>query len=132
MRGSTTHSRRVDDQLSHEVAALTHGAPDEGRIERRRQEDVAPPGGHEGIQRGDIGPVVPGLDEHSLDLRASVAAAVADVTFPATSDVLRDAARHVGAADDVLRELDRLPSGRTYEAVGEIWRDAGGAVEPRS
>jgi hypothetical protein len=128
-RGSDKHGARVDEQLEHETAALTHGAPDEGRTEGRTQEGLVadePTTGH----RPELDePLSNGLTETDVELRAQVAAAVAPAQFPATSEVLRETARAEHAAADVLALLDGLPDGRTYEVVQEIWEDSGGPVE---
>ena len=109
-RGSDEHSPRVDDQLASEVDALVHGAPDEGRTESRRQEDLPIGDGViDGAHRSDAGPPEPGLEERDLDLRAAVAASLTGTVFPATAAVLRERARENSASDDVLAVLDALP-----------------------
>lgn len=128
-RGSDKHSPRVDEQLEHEVSALVHGSPDEGRTEARRQEDGPAAGTDDGAHRHDVGPPTDGLEEEDLDLRAEVAARLADADFPATTEQLRQVANHDHAPGEVLAFLDRLPPGQTFAAVGEVWRAGGGAVE---
>ncbi len=130
-RGSDIHSPRVDDQLVHEVSAFVHGAPDEGRTDGRRQEDLVDAEVGEGLHRGDIDPVQPGLDDADLELRSQVAAHVAAARFPATAEELRRVARDDFAPAEVLAILDSLPDGRVYDVVLDIWRDAGGTVEHR-
>ncbi len=130
-RGSDAHSPRLDDQLAHEVDALVHGAPDEGRTEGRRHEDIAVDGVGEGLQRSDLEPAAPGLGEAELDLRAQVAAYLAPAHFPADAPALRAVAADEHAPEAVLAILDALPAGRTYEVLSQVWEDAGGAVEHR-
>ncbi len=128
-RGSDKHAPRVDEQLKHEVSALVHGSPDEGRTEARRQEDTLAPGTDDGAHRHDVGPPADGLEEEDLDLRAEVGARLAGADFPATTEQLRQVATDDHAPPEVLAFLDRLAPGETYEAVGEVWRAGGGAVE---
>lgn len=129
-RGGDMHPPRVDEQMAEEVQGLLHGAHDEGRTEARRQEDlVGEPGVDEGSHRQDVGPVAPGLTERDLDRRAALAASVASVSYPATTETLKETAQSDNAPDDVLALLDELPAGRTYEAFSEVWTDAGGPAE---
>ena len=130
-RGSNTHSPRVDDQMAHETDALVHGAPDEGRTEGRRQEDIAPVDQSEVVPRHDLEPAAPGLDDSALDLRARIAAHLAAATFPATTEQLMEVARDDFAPQDVMQTLARLPAGETFEVVADVWRAAGGSVEHR-
>lgn len=130
-RGSDVHSPRVDDQLVHEVSAFVHGAPDEGRTDSRRQEDLLDRAVGETLHRADVGPVQPGLDEDDLELRSRVAAHLAAAKFPATTEQLRQVARADFAPEEVLTVLDALPADQVYDVVLDIWRDAGGTVEQR-
>ena len=124
-RGSAKHAPRVDDQLDHDTAALTHGAPDEGRTEGRMQEaaDFDEPGlaveRHLDDDDGDR------LDDAALDFRARLAASLRPSTFPAPSGVLRAEAREANAAPDVIEALAALPQERVYSAFGELWDDLG-------
>lgn len=132
-RGGDVHPSRLDDQMASEVQGLLHASHDEGRTDGRRQEDlVGEPGVNEGSHRQDVGPVAPGLTERDLDLRAALAGHLAGLAFPATSELVRETARADNAPDDVLAIIERLPPGRTYEAMGEIWVDVGGTDEHRT
>ena len=121
---NTTHSPRVDDQLAHDTAALTHGAPDDGRQEWRR--DQVP---------GDGEPEVvidrDGVDAE-LETRSRLATSLLPSAFPGTGQALADTAEANQAPLDVLVLLRSLPVGRVYATVAEVWSDLGGDVEQRT
>lgn len=121
---NTTHSPRVDDQLAHEAHALTHGAPDDGRQEGRRDQV----GGD-----GEPEPVVDrSAEDAELDERSRLAATLRPGAFPATATVLAGIAEGAHAAAHHVAALRSLPEGRVYEEFGEVWRDLGGDVESRT
>jgi hypothetical protein len=126
--GSSKHAPRVDDQLQHETAAITHGAPDEGRSEARRQE--APGDGerdldlHRDDLRNDFAP-----DTRDLDRRADIAAALRPSDFPGTGAELAQRAGEGRLPEAVVDQLRSLPDGRIYQAVGELWDDLSGTGE---
>lgn len=121
---NTTHSPRIDDQLAHDAHALTHGAPDDGRQEWRRD------------QVGDEGEpeIVVDRDESDaeLDERSRLATSLLPSLFPATGAVLADAAEANHAMPHHVDALRSLPDGRVYATFAEVWSDLGGDIEHRS
>lgn len=120
---NTTHSPRVDDQLAHETHALTHGAPDDGRQEARRDQVAGDGEPEPSVHRGDA--------DAELDERSRLAAALRPGAFPATGAVLADLAEEAHALPHHVTALRSLPEGRVYEEFGDVWRDLGGDVEHR-
>jgi len=121
---NTTHSPRVDDQLAHDTAALTHGAPDDGRQEWRRDQ-VAGDGEPEVVVDRD------GVDAE-LETRSRLATSLVPSAFPGTGQALADVAEANQAPADVLAMLRSLPVGRVYATLAEVWSDLGGDVEQRT
>jgi hypothetical protein len=120
--GSSKHTPRVDDQLQHDTAALTHGAPDEGRSERRRQEAPADGEPDLALHRDDV-PRGDAPDSREVDRRAELAAALRPSDFPGTAGELAERASTNRLPGDLADELRALPEGRIYETVGELWDD---------
>jgi hypothetical protein len=118
---NTTHSPRVDDQLAHETDALTHGAPDDGRQEWRR--DQVPVEGEPEIfvERDDT--------DAELETRSRLAQSLVPSAFPGTGASLADAAALNNASPDFVDALRSLPEGRVYAAFSEVWQDLGGEIE---
>lgn len=121
---NTTHSPRVDEQLAHDAHALTHGAPDDGRQEWRRD------------QVGDEGEPDLAVDRDAsdaeIDERSRLAASLVPSLFPATGAVLAGAAEENHAAPHHVAGLRSLPEGRVYATFAEVWSDLGGEIEHRS
>lgn len=115
------HSPRVDDQLDHETAALTHGFADDGRTEPRRDQ-VGAEGEPEVVI--DLDP-----EDAERDSRAALAAALVPSAFPGTGVALADAAEADHAPPDLVAALRSLPDGRIYATFAEVWQDLGGEVE---
>src|SRR5687768_10516704 len=114
MEQSAKHGPALDEQLGHEVDALTHGSPDEGRSEGRRQQAPGPGEPELAVNRRDVG----GPDERLLELRSRIAASLRPSEFPTTAAELLATARDNFADEQVLAALESLPGERTYDTVG--------------
>jgi hypothetical protein len=121
---NTTHSPRVDDQLAHDTGALTHGAPDDGRQEWRRDQVAGDDEPDITVDRDDGAAA-------ELDERSRLAASLQPSAFPATAAVLAGIAEAANAHPDHVAGLRSLPEGRVYETFSEVWSDLGGDVEHR-
>lgn len=121
---NTTHSPRIDDQLAHDTAALTHGAPDDGRQEWRRDQVPADDEPEVVVDRD-------GSAEPELETRSRLATSLVPSAFPGTADILADCAEQNSAPPDIIAMLRSLPEGRIYNTVAEVWTDLGGQVEQR-
>jgi hypothetical protein len=128
-RGSDKHSAKVDDQLQHETADLTHGSPLQERREDLAQEassyeDLSPDPGQRPIL--DTAPGG-GLPEELAGERAEMAAFLRPREFPATSERLVQVAEEEFAPDWVIDELRRLPDDAEFATTEEIWDHLRGA-----
>ncbi|MFC5380030.1 DUF2795 domain-containing protein [Aquipuribacter nitratireducens] len=62
----------------------------------------------------------PEPDRTDVDTRSEVAQALGKEVWPADRDTLRQLAVDNAASDRVLRILDSLPAGRTFDNVQEV------------
>lgn len=131
MERNSKHGFRVDDAMAAETGSLTRGAPIESRVEEWRE---AEPSGEDQpvadrILNGDT--VETGVAHDEVELRSELAKRLRASAFPANRQTLEDVAVEEQAPGPILDLLRRLPDGRTYENVADIWRALGGAVENR-
>jgi hypothetical protein len=120
----------MDEQLEHEVEPLVRGAADEGRTEHRQTEA---PGEEEGGMghRPEVDDPAFGPTEDALEAREELARHLRPRVFPADADRLIETALEMHAPPPVLNMLERLPRGRTFENVQQVWSAVGGDVEHR-
>lgn len=121
---NTTHSARVDEQLAHDTDALTHGSPDDGRQEWRRDQVAGDDEPEPVVDRDPI--------DAELDERSRLATSLLPSAFPGTGAVLADIAAGANAHPHHVAALRSLPEGRVYETFAEVWTDLGGDIEHRS
>lgn len=131
MERNSKHGFRVDDAMAAETDSLTRGAPIESRVEEWRE---AEPSGEDqpvadGILNGDT--TQTGVAHDEVELRSELAKRLRSSAFPANRQTLEDVAMEEQAPGPILDLIRRLPDGRTYENVADIWRTLGGAVEYR-
>ncbi len=122
-RGSSKHSPRVDDDMSHEVEGMMRAE----RPTRAEEWKEAEPAGEDQPDPGRLGEPAdrqpappPGMTVAEVELRSELAAALTRAAFPNDESGLL---AHLidGDAPDRLRSLVRqLPSGRVFENVGEV------------
>ena len=131
MPESDKHSPRIDDDLKHEDASLTHGSGVEARSQDSRTEqdtDSLP----NPADRADLQDV-PGttMTTDDVDDRSSLAMAVSSATFPADRSTLVEVAERAFAADEVVSRLQSLPAGKTFENFEAVWQSLGRHGEGR-
>jgi hypothetical protein len=132
-RGSDKHSPRVDEELKHEVSGLVQGGHDTHAEEWRSPEpsgedqpdaDLVPDGSlHGGVPDG--------MTEEDVEARADLARYLTPAAFPGVREQLLDHVLDDSAPDRVVEQVRRLPAGREFQNVGEVWRalNGGGHVE---
>lgn len=131
MERSDKHSPRIDEELKHETAALTHGAGIEShsREDLRQETPYRGEGAPDAAERPDV-PVPDGaLSPEEANERAELARVLAVVRFPATREFLFQAARDGQAGDDVVERIRRLSPEQHFKNVQEIWVASGGRTE---
>jgi hypothetical protein len=128
---STKHSPRVDDELEHEMQGMLRGERANRAEEWREVEPQAE--GDPDIDRAPDGTLIGGtpvgMDADAVATRAELARWLDRADFPATGPQLVEAARDHRAPDAVVAELAKLPSGETYERVGDVVRALGYPTE---
>jgi hypothetical protein len=110
-RGSNKHNPRVDDEMEREARGF-----DEGRSEDWK---MAEPSGEDQPEVERI------LDDEPGDDLSDFGRYIGLSALPGDREALRRSATTLGAPDEVLAEIDRLPEGVTYATVTEIWTALG-------
>jgi hypothetical protein len=128
-RNSSKHSPRVDDELEHEVRSVLQGSPVEAHTRDDLQQEGPIP---DPANRPDHPGTPPGFSEDAIDLRSIVAASLRPSAFPADRAGLLRVAYEEQAPAEVLRLLERLPDGVTWDRFEQVWETAGGPTEHRS
>ena len=130
-RGSNLHSARMDDALKGETELLVRGGRDTHAEEWKTPE----PSGEDqpdvdrvpdGTMTGGV-PV--GMTEKDVEGRSELATFLDRSVFPALGTLLVDNAIQNDAPAAIVAELRRLPSGREFLNVGEVWTELGGGHE---
>ena len=130
-RGSNLHSARMDDALKGETELLVRGSRGTHAEEWKSPE----PSGEDQpdvdrVPDGTLAGGVPaGMSEEDVAGRSELATYLDRSAFPALGTVLVDNAVQHEAPDRVVQMLRRLPSGREFQNVGEVWTELGGGHE---
>ena len=133
-RTSTKHGPMLDDEMERETASLERGAPVESRAREERQKE--PPGEEQPVPETAVGgePTAwqgQDIDRRDVHTRERLAQSISLAQFPAGRTALLECARDAGATDEVVGMIERLPAGRTFENVEEVWEALGGVEERR-
>jgi Protein of unknown function (DUF2795) len=130
-RASNKHGNRMDDALSAEVEDLTRS----GHETRAEEWHSTEPSGEDqpDIDRAPdstlTGGVPDGMTEADVAGRSELATTLGKEVWPANAQILLDKAEEMHAPDRVIDLLHRLPQGREYASVGEVWATLTGAHE---
>ena len=130
-RGSDKHGFRLDDALEKETRGIVQGNHDP------RGEDwkSAEPSGEDQpdvdrVPHGTLAGGLPeGLTEADLEGRSELAALLGKELWPAETPQIGERLRSENAPDRLLELVGRLPAGRVYANVAEVWQDLTGARE---
>jgi Protein of unknown function (DUF2795) len=132
-RGSSKHGPRLDDEMEREVRGLVQSGVD-GRVEEWR--DPEPPG--EDQPNPTLDPAgydrmgtPPGMTPGDVDGRSELGRYIPMSVLPGDRDDLLGGAEELEAPQHVIDLLARLPAGRQFETVNEIWAALGGHNEER-
>lgn len=130
-RGSDKVSPRQDEQIKEETEGLLRSGR-QTHVEEWRQ--LEPSGEDEpDVDRAPDGTLVgatpEGMQPDDVEQRSELARYLPGATWPAVREQLIAAAMDNGAPDEVVATVKRLPSGRTFANVSDVWRALGGGVE---
>ncbi|BEL04319.1 hypothetical protein Q0Z83_025100 [Actinoplanes sichuanensis] len=114
-RVSSKHGPRLDEGMKHEVRGHVQGVAG-GRAEEWKTPE---PAGEDQPEAGRV----PNADD-SADL-SRFGTYIGLSSMPGDRQALRHGAAALGAPDDVLDDLDRLPDGVEFHTVTEIWAALG-------
>ncbi len=129
-RGSDKHSPMRDDQMKHDTEGLVRGGrgthaeewkDPEPSGEDQLDSDMAP----EGTLHGGT---PAGMSSEDLEGRAEIATYLGKA-YPMVREQVIDAVIEHRAPDRVIDLVRRLPAGREFHNVNEIWAAVGGGVE---
>jgi hypothetical protein len=118
-RGSNKHAARVDDRMSDEVRGEVQGNPGA----RAEEWHMAEPSGEDQPATTEL------LDLTEAERFSRFGRYIGLSALPGDRDALRRSAEDLQAPDDVLDDLDRLPEGRTFQNLAEVWRTLGRRAE---
>jgi hypothetical protein len=130
-QGADKHSARLDDEMKH----ATEGMVRAGRSTRAEEwRDPEPSGEDEpDVDRAPdstlTGGTPDGMTATDVELRSELASYLDRSTFPAVRAQLMEQATENHAPERVLDEIRRLPDGREYVNVNDIWSTLGGGTE---
>lgn len=130
-RGNSKHGPRLDDEMAREVRGTVQGVAG-SRAEEWREPEPAGEDQPEAteVPAGDRRSGVPqGMTSEEVEQRSELGRYIDLSALPAERDALRRTAEKNHAPDEVLDELARLPAGRTFETVSEVWAVLGHANE---
>ena len=127
-RGNSKHSPRLDEQMEHEVEGMMTAE----RPTRAEEWKEAEPAGEDQADPGRLGEpadrqpgVPPGMTIEDVELRAEVAEHLPRSVFPADESALLGHLVDTNAPDRLQQLIRQLPSGQTYENVGDVVRALG-------
>ncbi|MFL6136406.1 MAG: DUF2795 domain-containing protein [Frankiaceae bacterium] len=131
MESSDKHGAALDDQLKHETAGLVTS----GRS-TRAQEWRDPQAAGEDEPEVDRAPgttltggTPDGMTAEDVERRSRLASYLDRSAFPAVRGQLVDDAAANHAPDEIMAELHRLPDGREFANVNDVWTALGGGSE---
>jgi hypothetical protein len=129
-RGSDKHSPLVDEQLKHETEGLVRGGHNTHAEEWK---DAEPSG--EDQPDSDLDPegtlhggVPAGMAPDDVEGRAELASYIGK-DYPLVREQVINLVMDRQAPDRVVDLVRRLPSGREFHNINEVWTAVGGHVE---
>ena len=130
-RGSDKHGPRRDEQMKHETEGLVRG-----RRSTHAEEWKDPEPSGEDQPETDRAPdatlhggTPPGMTGDDVEGRAELASYLGKDCYPMVREQVLNLAMDRNAPQRVIDLVRRLPSGREFHNVKEIWAAVGGGVE---
>lgn len=127
-RGNSKHGPRLDAEMAKEVEGQVEGGPAGSRAEQWHEPEPAGEDQPEttmiphGPRRGGAPAPLTGED---VEERSELGRYLRRSVLPADRGRLREVAAEMNAPDAVLDELARLPEGRQFGTVSEVWAALG-------
>ena len=122
-RGSDKHSPRLDDEMEHEVEGMMTAE----RPTRAEEWLEAEPAGEDQPDPGRLGepadrrPGVPrGMTQEEVELRSELGEHLPRSVFPGDESALLGHLVDTNAPDRLQQLVRQLPTGRTYDHLGEV------------
>jgi hypothetical protein len=133
MERSSKHGFRLDDAMAAETEALVRGGH-EPRVQEHREmepagEDQVVPDVRISGQRNSYPDPYPEYGADELELRAEIARHLRPSAFPANRQMLLAVAAEELAPTPVVDQLMRLPDGRQFENMQDVWHALGHSGE---
>jgi len=131
-RGNSKHGPHLDEQMAEEVRGYVQG----GAPTRAEEwKDPEPPGEDQpdilmdpDLERAGT---PPGMNPQDVEGRYELARYLRYTGFPADRDALLEMAQSTQAPERIRDDLARLPKGREFTNVTEVWEALGHGVEER-
>jgi hypothetical protein len=127
-RGNSKHSARLDEEMEHEVEGMMTAE----RPTRAEEWKEAEPAGEDQVDPGrlqepaDRQPGTPaGMTNEDIELRSELAEHLPRSVFPNDESGLLAHLVDSNAPDRLRQLVAQLPSGRTYDHVGDVVRALG-------
>jgi hypothetical protein len=133
-RGSSKHGPHTDEFLKREMEEeLRARRPTRDQEWREPELQTDPDHEEPEVDLNPAGELVGGVAEalrpEDLEGRSEIARHLGPSAFPGDKASLRRRAESLHAPDHVLEWIDRLPEGRTFHNVQEVWVTLGGRGE---
>jgi hypothetical protein len=130
-RGSDKHSPMRDDELKHETEGLVragHGTHAEEWKDPEPSGEDQPDS--DKMPDGTLhGGTPPGMTDEDVEGRAEIATYLGKGSYPMVREQIINLALDRQAPARVVDMVRRLPSGREFHNVNEVWSAIGGNVE---
>jgi hypothetical protein len=130
-RGSDKHSPMRDDQMKHDTEGLIRG----GRSTHAEEWKDPEPSGDDQPDADRVpdatlhGGTPEGMTADDVEGRAEIATYLGKDSYPMVREQILDLVIDRQAPDRVIDLVRRLPSGREFHNVNEIWTAVGGSTE---
>jgi hypothetical protein len=130
-RGSDKHSPLRDEQLKHETEGLVRSGHSTHAEEWRDPEPAGEdqPDADRVPDATQHGGTPQGMDGEDVEGRSELASYLGKDSYPMVRAQVLDLVIDRSAPDRVVDLVRRLPSGREFHNVNEIWAAVGGHIE---
>jgi hypothetical protein len=118
----------MDEALAEAAEPMERGGPETGRVEDFRLQE-SPGTGTPPPDPADAGEDGDALTPFGVRARSELARHLEPSVFPADREALLGSVRDRPGAEEVATALGRLPEGRQFANVQEVWEALGGGED---